>query len=97
VGPKGWRKMLYGLAAAAALLASGPMLPLELAVWFSGELLLYLEVVSGVWLTSRMASWKSLNLIVRAKAARLWQYIKADWTRSHPSLATWIQWTFAGT
>ncbi len=81
------KTLAYAAAAVAALLASGPMLPIEIAIWFSGELLLYLEVVSGVWLTSRATSWQSL---------RNWRhYIGTEWPRSHPLLTSWLQWTFA--
>jgi hypothetical protein len=86
--------VIYGLAAFAAILVSGPMLPLELAVWFSGELLLYLEVVSGVWLTSRVTSWTALRAAVAPKAARVRHYISTGWARDHPSFASWVQWTF---
>ena len=92
---KSWRKLLYAVAAVAAVLASGPMLPLEAAVWLSGDLLLYLEVVFGVWLSSRITGWQSLKMILRAKAARAREYINADWAQSHPSFASWVQWTFA--
>jgi hypothetical protein len=92
---KSWRRSLYVIAAVLAVLASGPMLPVELAVWFSGELVLYLEVVSGVWLSSRVTSWRSLMSHPRARAAQVMRYLKADWARSHPSVASWVQWTFA--
>jgi hypothetical protein len=89
------RRSLYALAAFAALLASGPMLPLEMAVWFSGELLLYLEIVSGAWLASRAASWKALPLWMNSQVRRVRSSFDGDWLRSHPTMMSWIQSTFA--
>jgi hypothetical protein len=91
------RRFLYALAAIVALILSGPLLPLELSIWFAGELLLYLEVLSGVWLTSRAN---------RLKASRAWLAGVTGVTRralagplesvrNRPALAGWIQWTFA--
>ncbi len=88
------KTLAYAAAAVAALLASGPMLPIEIAIWFSGELLLYLEVVSGVWLTSRATIWPSLRNWLRDTVAQSRHYI-GEWPRSHPALASWLQWTFA--
>jgi hypothetical protein len=85
------RRTLYALAAAAALLVSGPMLPLELAVWFSGELLLYLEIVSGAWLASRATSWKALLLWIDVRVKRTGSFFRAEWLRSHPTTLSWIQ------
>lgn len=60
-----------------------------------GELLLYLEIVSGVWLASRATSWQSLRTWVRLRAAQSRHYLSTEWPRSHPTLASWLQWTFA--
>jgi len=105
------RRWLYVAAAVAALLASGPMLPVELAIWFSGELLLYLEVVSGVWLASRAGGWNAWRAWLSGKVQRVrhriaveWlsgkvqrvrHRIAVEWPRAHPSAASWLQWTFA--
>jgi hypothetical protein len=73
------RRSLYALAALIAVVLAGPMLPLELAVWFSGELLLYLEVVAGILLTSRAAQLRTrLKAISRHAAytgARIWYHV----------------------
>ena len=93
---KNWRRAcLYAAAATAALLVSGPMLPIELAIWFSGELLLYLEVVSGVWLASRTTGWTALRRWLGAKAGRLRHRILVEWPTSRPASTSWLHWTFA--
>jgi hypothetical protein len=89
------RKVLFAAAALVALMVSGPMLPVELAVWFSGELLLYLEVISAVWLSSQATSWKSSIDVFRSKGAGALRYIEGGWMRSHPSAARWVNWTFS--
>jgi hypothetical protein len=89
------RRSLYVLAAGAALLVSGPMLPLEMAVWFSGELLLYLEIVSGAWLASRAASWKALPLWMNLRVKRIGSFCRAVWLRSNPTTLSWLQSTLA--
>ena len=96
VSQKGRRRtLIYAIAGFLALLASGPMLPLELAVWFSGELLLYLEIVFGVWLTAWAGGASAALHRVREQLARARRYVAFEWMRSHPGLASWLQWTFA--
>lgn len=85
------RRTLYGLAAIAALAASGPLLPLELAVWFSGELLLYLEIVCGAWLMSRAGGIRAILPWVKSRWAAGPIRFTRQWTRSHPSAMSWIQ------
>ena len=84
------RKAIYLIGAVVAVLLAGPMLPLELAVWFSGELLLYLEVVSGVWLASQFPNWRypMRRTIVRLKG-RLHR-LRTDVSRKWPSVETWV-------
>jgi hypothetical protein len=54
-----------------AVVLAGPMLPLELAVWFSGELLLYLEAVAGILFISRVAQ-------IRVRLAGMKAYLAAS-------------------
>jgi hypothetical protein len=93
---KRWcRKGLYAVAALAALLASGPLLPLEMALFFSGELLLYLEIVSGVWLASRASGCKAALIWLKERPAQLRRNVRVEWPRRHPTLTSWLHWTFA--
>lgn len=85
------RRLLFGIAALAAVLISGPMLPIELVPWFSAELLLYLEVVSAVWLTSRISSARAVWAHATRQLARIRLYLADDLPRRHPSLMSWMQ------
>jgi hypothetical protein len=88
------RRWIYGAAAVVAVLISGPAIPLELAMWLSGELLLYLEVIAGVWLASRGASWTSLRAWLHSRPAQVRQLTRTKWRRVRPSLLSWLHWTF---
>lgn len=88
------RKWVYALAALAAVLLSGPMLPLEIAVWLSGELLLYLELASGLWLTLRAANLKMLAGWLRSNGDRLRDGLAA-WARANPSPVSWLHATLS--
>jgi hypothetical protein len=69
------RRSVYVLGAVMAVALAGPMLPLEIAIWFSGELLLYLEVVSGILFASRAAAWRFRFGRLASSAARMWEHV----------------------
>jgi hypothetical protein len=67
------RRSVYVLGALMAVALAGPMLPLEIAIWFSGELLLYLEVVAGVLFASRAAALRFRFARIASSAASMWK------------------------
>jgi hypothetical protein len=62
-----------------AIVLAGPMLPIELAVWFSGELLLYLEAVAGILVASGASQFRLRLQAIRERVATfghgIWNHI----------------------
>ena len=58
-----------------AIVLAGPMLPIELAVWFSGELLLYLEAVVAISVASGAAQLHAIREQVATFGHGIWNHI----------------------
>ena len=83
------RRSIYVLAGLIAIVLAGPMLPIEMAVWFSGELLLYVEAVAGILVASGATRLKLRSKAIRARVAA---FCSGMWDRiAYPTspVASW--------
>jgi hypothetical protein len=64
------RTILFLLATMVLVWALAQTLPFDTALWFAGDALLYVEVMTVAWLASRAADFRAVSALLKLKVRR---------------------------